>query len=117
MTYEIIPTPKFEKDIKFYKKKFKHVIDDLKNVIEEIGKGNFIGDAIDDIGLPQDEDAYKARCANVDTRVGKSNGYRLIYYVVKNDTEVYLLTIYYKKDDKKIPTKQELIKLIKKYCV
>jgi mRNA-degrading endonuclease RelE of RelBE toxin-antitoxin system len=38
-------------------------------------------------------------------KVGKSNGYRLIYYVVKDDREIYLLTIYYKKEDKLIPTK------------
>ena len=30
----------------------------------------------------------------MNTRVGKSNGYRIIYYVVKDDKEIYLITIY-----------------------
>ena len=44
-----------------------------------------------DLKLPDGEDTYKVRAANTDTNVGKSNGYRIIYYVVKNDKEIYLL--------------------------
>lgn len=119
MCYEIIPTPKFSDDIKFYKrkKKFSHILDDIDTVVNEIEKGNLIGDAISDIQLPEGEDAYKVRAINTDTHMGKSNGYRIIYYVIKNNKEVYLLTIYYKKDDNKIPTKQEIIELITRYCL
>lgn len=49
--------------------------------------------------------------------MGQSNGYRIIYYVVRDDKEIYLLTIYYKKDDSKIPTNQEIIRLVEKYCL
>ena len=59
----------------------------------------------------------KVRVANRDTKMGKSNGYRIIYYAVRNDGKVYLLTIYYKKDDKNIPTNKEIEKLVKKYCI
>ncbi len=59
----------------------------------------------------------KVRVANSDTKMGKSNGYRIIYYAVRNDGKVYLLTIYYKKDDKNIPTNKEIEKLVKKYCI
>ena len=59
----------------------------------------------------------KVRVANSDTKMGKSNGYRIIYYAVRNDGKVYLLTIYYKKDDKNIPTNKEIEKLVEKYCI
>lgn len=44
----------------------------------------------------------KVRIANTDTRMGKSNGYRMIYYAIKEDESAYLLSIYYKKDDKRV---------------
>ena len=59
----------------------------------------------------------KVRVANSDSKMVKSNGYRIIYYAVRNDGKVYLLTIYYKKDDKNIPTNKEIEKLVKKYCI
>ena len=59
----------------------------------------------------------KVRVANSDTKMGKSNGYRIIYYAVRNDGKAYLLTIYYKKDDKDIPTNKEIAELVKKYCI
>lgn len=58
----------------------------------------------------------KVRVANSDTKSGTSNGYRLIYYVVKTDGTIYLLTIYYKKDKENI-TNKEIQELILKYCI
>ena len=101
MQFEVIPTKKFEEDVRYYlkKKKFKHILDDVEEVVKKLEKGKLIGDAVS--GLSFDENVtVKVRIANTDTRAGKSNGYRLIYYAVKNDCEIYLLTIYYKKDDK-----------------
>ncbi|APR02577.1 TPA: hypothetical protein ACXDAY_002083 [Clostridium botulinum] len=116
MNYEIYLTPKFEEDIKFYKKKrkFCKIEKDIDVVIEEIEKGNLVGDAIDDIHLPEGEDTYKARASNTDTKVGKANGYRIIYYVIKDEKTIFLLTIYYKKDDNRILNKKEIIDLINK---
>lgn len=48
---------------------------------------------------------------------GQPNGYRIIYYAVRDDEEVYLLTIYYKKDDNRTPTNQEIIELVETYCM
>ena len=36
---------------------------------------------------------------------------------VRDDEEVYLLTIYYKKDDNRTPTNQEIIELVETYCM
>ena len=98
MRFEIIPTERFEDDIRYYlkKKKFKTIMDDVTEVVDELEKGNLIGDAIP-VLVFDDSETIKVRIADSDTKVGKSNGYRMIYYVVKNDYEIYLLTIYYKK--------------------
>lgn len=59
----------------------------------------------------------KVRIANTDTRMGKSNGYRMIYYAIKEDECAYLLSIYYKKDDKRVLSNEEIIELVNMYCL
>lgn len=59
----------------------------------------------------------KVRIANSDTKMGKSNGYRMIYYAIKEDESVYLLSIYYKKDDKRVLSNSEIIELVNEYCI
>ena len=117
MKYKILVTPQFKKDIKYYKKKKKYlkIIDDLDNVISELEVGNFIGDEIPGLKLKNNEKTYKVRVVNSSINVGKSNGFRLIYYLIKNDCEIYLLTIYSKKDKENIST-IKIIELINKYC-
>ena len=88
----------------------------MKKEVKELEKGNLLGDAIPGLVF-DDNETVKVRIANTDTRVGKSNGYRMIYYVVKNDYEIYLLTIYYKKEDNKIPSNKEIEALVKEYCL
>lgn len=63
-----------------------------------------------------ENNVVKVRITNSDTHSGKSNGYRLIYYAVKTDGTIYLLTIYYKKDKENISNK-EIQELILKYCL
>ncbi len=118
MQFEIIPTERFEDDIRYYlkKKKFRNIMEDVNEVIEELEKGNLLGDAIPGLVFDNNE-TIKVRIANSDTKVGKSNGYRMIYYVVKNDYEIYLLTIYYKKEDSRIPSNKEIEQLVKDYCL
>lgn len=118
MQFEIIPTKQFEDDLRYYlkKKKFKHILEDVDDIVKDQKKGNLLGDAIPGLVFG-DNETVKVRIANTDTRVGKSNGYRMIYYVVKNDYEIYLLTIYYKKEDNKIPSNKEIEALVKEYCL
>lgn len=59
----------------------------------------------------------KVRVANTDTKMGKANGYRMIYYAIKEDLTIYLLSIYYKKDDKRVLTDNEIITLVKENCL
>jgi len=113
MEYQVVTTERFEKDVKYYahKKKFSHIMDDIRGIIQELKNGNLLGNEVNDLGLRENESAFKVRAVNTDTKAGQLNGYRLIYYVVKNDHEIYLLTIYYKKDQENIDKKQ-ILKLI-----
>ncbi len=102
--FEIISTEKFESDLKYYagKKKYFHITKDVETVTEQLSQGNLVGDKIPNLKIEADGHAYKVRAANTDTKSGKSNGYRIIYYVVMDNKVVYLLTIYSKKDDDKV---------------
>ncbi|MBQ8569870.1 MAG: hypothetical protein IJ446_11695 [Oscillospiraceae bacterium] len=116
MTYKVIATDKFLDDVKYYikKKKFTHIDEDIDKIAALLEQGNLVGDPISNVSIKNK--TYKVRVANSDTHQGKSNGYRIIYYAVTEDFEVYLLTIYYKKDDIRIPTDKEIAELIEKYC-
>lgn len=118
MCYKVITTDIFKKDVKYYlkKKKFTNILEDINDVIDELEKGNLIGEPITDLNLKCNEAAYKVRAVNSNTNSGKSNGYRIIYYAIKDDKEIYLLTVYYKKDDIKILTKKEIADIINEYC-
>lgn len=118
MQYDVIPTKRFESDVQYYlkKKKFKHILDDVEEVVQELENGNLIGDAIPGLTF-EDNATIKVRMANTDTKVGKANGYRIIYYAVKSDYEIYLLTIYYKKEDNMIPSNKEIEMMVKEYCL
>lgn len=67
--------------------------------------------------IKSEEHTFKVRSANTDTNTGQSNGYRILYYAVKDDSKIYLLTIYYKKEDNRIPTDREIINLVETYCM
>lgn len=117
--FDVRQTAKFESDVVFYlkKKKYTHIIDDINTVKIELEQGNFLGDEIPNLKLESGGHTYKVRATNTDMKVGKSNGYRIIYYVIMDDRVVYLLTIYSKKDDDKVLSNKEIVELIAKYCL
>ena len=107
-------TKQIESDIKYYvkKKHYKKIFDDIEPIIFELEKGNFLGDKLEGLKLPENTAVYKVRIANTSANLGKSNGFRLLYYVAVED-EIYLLTIYSKKDDAKIPNDAQILMLVK----
>lgn len=111
---KVKPTEYFEDNVAFYirKKKYKKITADIKTVTDELEAGNLIGDRLTDLQLPEGTAAYKVRVANSSANVGKSNGFRIIYYAVI-DEKAYLLTIYSKKDDIRIPNDAQLMMMIK----
>lgn len=113
MQYSVIPTSYFENDLKRLKKRNKNIIGDIKNTLEELEVGIFKGDEV--FSYQQGEHIFKVRVINSNNNKGKSSGYRLIYYVIKDDQEVYLLTIYSKSEQSNI-TQAEIRQIIKK-CI
>lgn len=58
---------------------------------------------------------YKVRVADVSKGTGKSGGFRVITYLVKetaDGTDIYLITIFDKSEEAAI-TKEEVVKIIK----
>ena len=110
---KIEPIKKFNDDVKFYikKKKFFKILDDINSVKKQLLNGHLVGDKLDNLDLPYG-DVYKVRIANSSTNEGKSNGFRLLYYVVLND-KIYLLTIYSKKDDIRVLNDKQIAILAK----
>ena len=104
---------KILEDIKYYirKKKFKKILDDINSILPELEAGNLVGDKLSGFNLPEGAALYKVRIANTSANVGKSNGFRLIYYLAIED-EIYLLTIYSKKDDERIPNDAQIALLV-----
>ena len=110
----IIATKYFEADVKFYlkKKKYTKINDDIETVTVELERGNLVGDRLEGLNLPENTAAYKVRIANTSTNVGKSHGFRMIYYVVIEE-KVYLVSIYSKKDDSRILSDKQIEFLIR----
>ena len=108
----VIPTEHFQSDVKYYikKKKYFRIMDDIEPIIESIEHNDLPGEAISDV--TSNNKTYKVRAANSSAGVGKSNGFRLIYYAVTDADDAYLLTIYSKKDDSRIPSDSDLRKII-----
>ncbi|MDE7198387.1 MAG: hypothetical protein K2O15_05830 [Lachnospiraceae bacterium] len=105
--------------MKYYikKKGFTHIGADIKAITDELEKGNLIGTEIPGLRIPTDGHAFKVKAANADARAGQSNRYSIIYYAVRDDAEVYLLTIYYKKVENRIPKNQEIVEVVETYCM
>ena len=108
MSYSIIPTTKFVREIKRLVKKFPSLKKEYASLINELK----INPAA---GTPLGDDCYKIRLAIASKNKGKSGGARVITYVVVDDTTVFLLTIYDKSELGNISDKElrAMIKNIK----
>jgi len=105
VNFETVPL--FDKQFKKLAKKYSLIKNDVEELII-----NF--DELHQQATPIKSDLYKVRLANSNKNKGKRAGYR-VYYYVKIEETVYLLTIYDKSEiemiDEKILT--ECIKDIK----
>lgn len=108
MSFNIIPTPPFEKELKQLAKKHPSIKKDIISLAEELQKEPRLG-------TPLGNDCYKIRMAISSKGRGKSGGARVITYVQIIKTNIFLLAIYDKADvvnitDKKL---QERLKRLK----
>ncbi|MBS1750788.1 MAG: type II toxin-antitoxin system RelE/ParE family toxin [Bacteroidetes bacterium] len=91
MNYSVIPSEKFKREAKRLIKKFpslKQELSDLSSLLEiEPARGTPLGN-----------NTFKIRVSVKSKGKGKSGGARVITYVVTDDKEIYLLTIYDKSE-------------------
>jgi len=106
---EVRYTPEFKRNLRLLAKKYRHIRSDVQPVIEEIQRGNFIGDQVQNTGYT----VFKVRIKNSDIPKGKRSGYRFIYYL-KKQAEIILVTIYSKTDQSDI-TPAQIRRILKEY--
>jgi mRNA-degrading endonuclease RelE of RelBE toxin-antitoxin system len=96
MSFSIIPTPNFERELKKIAKKYPSLKADLlqlqKNLLENPTQGDEVF-----------KNCYKVRFAIKSKGRGKSGGGRLITYVKIQRESIYLLSIYDKSEKETIP--------------
>lgn len=104
---QIQTSSRFRKEIKILKKRFRKIDEDLDDLFESLKSEN-IGDRIEGLkGL----EIYKARVKNSSSKVGKSGGFRVIYYAMRKDEQIIALTIYSKSEKKNI-SREEILEII-----
>jgi mRNA-degrading endonuclease RelE of RelBE toxin-antitoxin system len=91
MSFSIVPTERFKKEAKRLSKKFPSLRAELAELNETLTYQP-------DIGTPLGNNSYKIRLAIRSKGKGKSGGGRVITYLVNDNNEVYLLTIYDKSE-------------------
>lgn len=103
MTIEIFYSDRFRKDLKKIVKKNRQIKDDINRLIQALYKEPTLG-------TPLGNNCYKIRLKDSSTNRGKSGGYRVITYLVDENSMIFLLTVYPKSEKSTISDKE--IKLI-----
>jgi mRNA-degrading endonuclease RelE of RelBE toxin-antitoxin system len=98
MSFSVIPSDKFKKEAKRLAKKY-------PSLKEELAELNNILTKNPETGTSLGNDTYKIRIAIKSKGKGKSGGGRVIIYVIKDNKEVYMLTIYDKSEFESVDDK------------
>lgn len=98
MSFSILTTPPFEKELKQLAKKYPSVKKDIADLAVKLLKEPKMGIAFGN-------DCYKIRMAITSKGKGKSGGARVITFVQIIETTIYLLSIYDKADTSNISDK------------
>lgn len=95
MSFDVIATPRFRKDIKKLAKKYSSLKKEFSVLLVKL--------KLDPKqGIPIGNECYKIRLAITSKGKGKSGWARVITHIVISDTVVYLLTIYDKSEKENI---------------
>jgi mRNA-degrading endonuclease RelE of RelBE toxin-antitoxin system len=106
MSFKIIPTPFFSRQLKRLAKKYFSLTDDLQLFNKELKENPMMGE-------PLGRNCYKIRVAIASKGKGKSGGARVISLVRVTKNTVFLLSIYDKSEDDTI-SENEINNLLKK---
>jgi len=103
MSYKILLTHRFEKELKRLVKKFPSLKNEFAELINQLLKNP-------ETGIPLSRDCYKIRISINSKGKGKSGGARVITYVLIREETIYLLAIYDKSEKENL--KQNEVKEI-----
>lgn len=104
MNLKIISLESFKKDVKKLYKKNKKLPQDLKKLNEVLFSNP-------KAGIELSSSLYKMRLENSSSNTGKSGGFRVIYYYIDEDENLYLLKMYSKTEIENIK-EEVLIKIL-----
>jgi mRNA-degrading endonuclease RelE of RelBE toxin-antitoxin system len=105
MNFKILPTRRFEKELKRLVKKFPSLKKEYSSLIDTLLKNP-------ENGSPIGKHCFKIRLAIASKGKGKRGGARVITYLYLQEETVYLLTIY-DKSEKEDVRDVELVEMIK----
>jgi len=88
----------FEKDVKRLFKKYKQLQNDLKILNKELLENP-------KSGIELGNRCYKIKLANSSIPTGKSGGFRIIYYYIDTNENLYLMSMYSKSELENIDEK------------
>jgi hypothetical protein len=105
MSYEIIPTNNFNREVKKLAKKYRSIANDLEKLEKELSENPNLGDNLGN-------NVFKVRMAITSKGKGKSSGARLITHVFALGEKLFLLSVYDKSEKENI-TDDEIKQLLK----
>ncbi len=105
MSFSIHPVDGFKKDFKKLAKKYKKIEDDVRKVVLQLRENPKVGIALQ-------FNCYKIRVVNSSVPTGQSGGFRVVYYFLDDDNNIYLMNIYSKTQKENI-SETELLALLK----
>ena len=107
MNLKIISLESFARDVKKLHKKYKAIASDLRSLESELYEnpksGTYLGNA-----------CYKIRLKNSSVPTGKSGGFRVIYYYLDGENNLYLMAMYSKTELENI-SDEKIVEILKKY--
>ncbi|MBK7128888.1 MAG: type II toxin-antitoxin system RelE/ParE family toxin [Crocinitomicaceae bacterium] len=106
MSFEVLYTDNFARELKQLAKKYRSIKEDLGKLISSLEKNPIQGKSIG-------KSCYKIRMAIASKGKGKSGGARVITHLFVQETTVYLLSIYDKSEKENIDD-MELMEWLKK---
>lgn len=99
MSYNIITTQRFRRDIKKLAKKYISLKKEYENLINDLEENP-------EQGISLGNNCYKIRIAIASKGKGKSGGARIITHIIVRENTVFLLTIYDKSEKENISDKE-----------
>ncbi len=105
MSFEVIATDRFGRNIRRFRKKYASTDDDYERLLDELESNPSLGEALG-------RDCFKVRMRIKSKNTGKSGGARVITCVKIVGEKIYLLTIYDKSEQATI-TDNERDELLK----